>query len=93
MSKVPHPFQVVAFFLMAVNFALWQPFVWWRAGAAVLMLGSAAMAFTCCGGASVRSPARSLASLNDRDVDDGLWTDVCRPSLYSWVFLSWRRRF
>ncbi|MFJ6538847.1 hypothetical protein ACIQH5_21670 [Paenarthrobacter sp. NPDC091711] len=29
----------MAFFLMAVNFALWQPFVWWRAGAAVLMLG------------------------------------------------------
>lgn len=24
---------------MAVNFALWQPFAWWRASAAVLMLG------------------------------------------------------
>ncbi|MFK4640157.1 Ca2+/Na+ antiporter [Paenarthrobacter histidinolovorans] len=39
MSKVPHPFQVVAFFLMAVNFALGQPAVWWRVGAVVLMLG------------------------------------------------------
>jgi hypothetical protein len=39
MKRVPHPIQVVALFSMAVNFALWQPFAWWRAGAAVLMLG------------------------------------------------------
>ncbi|MCP2050032.1 hypothetical protein [Paenarthrobacter histidinolovorans] len=29
----------MAFFLMAVNFALGQPAVWWRVGAVVLMLG------------------------------------------------------
>ena len=39
MSKVPHPLQIVMFFVMALNFAIWQPFAWWRACAAVLMLG------------------------------------------------------
>ena len=57
MSKVPHPFQVVAFFLMAVNFALWQPFVWWRAGAAVLMLG-----FGCYGVYMLRRSRRKESS-------------------------------
>ena len=37
--RVPHPLQVVMFFVMALNFAIWQPFAWWRACAAVLMLG------------------------------------------------------
>ncbi len=53
MSKVPHPFQVVAFFLIAVNCALWQPFVWWRVGAAVLMLG-----FGCYGVYALRRSKR-----------------------------------
>ena len=39
MKTVPHPLQVVMFFVMAVIFATWQPFVWWRAAAALLMLG------------------------------------------------------
>ncbi|WP_026547576.1 hypothetical protein [Paenarthrobacter nicotinovorans] len=39
MKGVPHPLQVVMSFVMAVIFATWQPFSWWRAGAAVLMLG------------------------------------------------------
>ncbi|TQS89530.1 hypothetical protein EU811_19690 [Arthrobacter sp. TS-15] len=38
-SKVPPPLQVAAFFALAIVFATWQPFAWWRAGAAVLMLG------------------------------------------------------
>lgn len=38
-SKVPHPLQVAAFFALAIVFATWQPFAWWRVGAAVLMLG------------------------------------------------------
>ncbi|BCW62168.1 hypothetical protein StoSoilB22_11410 [Arthrobacter sp. StoSoilB22] len=56
MSKVPHPFQVVAFFLMAVNFALWQPFAWWRASAAVLMLG-----FGCYGVYVLRRGKRNVS--------------------------------
>lgn len=39
MSKAPHPLQVASFFGMAITFATWQPFQWWRVGAAVLMLG------------------------------------------------------
>lgn len=39
MSKVLHPLQVVMFFVMGVIFATWQPFVWWRAAGAALMLG------------------------------------------------------
>ncbi|MDR6637400.1 hypothetical protein [Paenarthrobacter nitroguajacolicus] len=39
MKTAPHPLQVVSFFLMGLNFAVWQPFSWWRAAAAVLMLG------------------------------------------------------
>ena len=39
MNKVPHPLQVAAFFALATVFATWQPFEWWRACAAVLMLG------------------------------------------------------
>ncbi|VXC06218.1 conserved hypothetical protein [Arthrobacter sp. 9V] len=44
MNKVPHPLQVAAFFALAIVFATWQPFVWWRAAAAFLMLG-----FDCYG--------------------------------------------
>lgn len=39
MKRIPSPLQVVLFFAMAVIFASWQPFVWWRAAAGVLMLG------------------------------------------------------
>ncbi|MGO4144571.1 hypothetical protein AB4Y77_05750 [Paenarthrobacter sp. YAF11_1] len=57
MSKVPHPLQVVMFFVMAVIFATWQPFVWWRVGAAVLMLG-----FGCCGLYVLRRSRRKESS-------------------------------
>jgi|UPI00057C95A0 hypothetical protein len=36
--KVPPPLQIAAFFGMAVVFATWQPFVWWRAVGSVIML-------------------------------------------------------
>lgn len=64
MSKIPHPFQVVAFFLLAVNFALWQPFVWWRAGAVVLMLG-----FGCYGVYVLRRGKRKESSPEPREPD------------------------
>ncbi|MCP1412894.1 hypothetical protein J3D46_002160 [Paenarthrobacter sp. A20] len=40
MSKVPHPLQVAGFFAMAIIFATWQPFVWWRGIGVAVMLGS-----------------------------------------------------
>ncbi|MGF6832839.1 hypothetical protein QF015_001004 [Paenarthrobacter sp. TE4293] len=40
MNKTPSSLQVVMFFVMAVIFATWQPFVWWRGlGAAVMLAG------------------------------------------------------
>lgn len=39
MKRIPSPLQVVMFFAMAVIFASWQPFVWWRGLGAVVMLG------------------------------------------------------
>lgn len=49
--------QVVMFFVMAVIFATWQPFAWWRVGAAVLMLG-----FGCYGGYVLRRSKREESS-------------------------------
>lgn len=57
MSRVPNPLQVVMFFVMAVIFATWQPFAWWRVGAAVLMLG-----FGCYGGYVLRRSKREESS-------------------------------
>lgn len=39
MKRISSPLQVVSFFVMAVVFATWQPFVWWRGVGAVTMLG------------------------------------------------------
>lgn len=57
MKRAPHPLQVVMFFVMAVNFAVWQPFAWWRAAAAVLMLG-----FGCYGVFVLRRSKREESS-------------------------------
>lgn len=38
MKRIPSPLQVVLFFVMAVIFATWQPFVWWRGLSAAVML-------------------------------------------------------
>lgn len=38
-KEPPHPLYIVSFFLSAVLLALWDPFTWWRAIAAVYFLG------------------------------------------------------
>ncbi|ASN19305.1 hypothetical protein CGK93_06070 [Arthrobacter sp. YN] len=63
-SRVPHPLQVVMFFAMAVNFAAWQPFVWWRAAAAVLMLG-----FGCYGIYVLRRSKRKETSQEPSELE------------------------
>ncbi len=57
MKRNPSKFQVVSFFVMAVIFATWQPFAWWRAVAAVLMLG-----FGCYGVYVLRRSKRKESS-------------------------------
>ncbi|MDR6986010.1 hypothetical protein J2Y66_000473 [Paenarthrobacter nitroguajacolicus] len=57
MKTSRHPLQVVMFFVMALNFAIWQPFGWWRAAAAVLMLG-----FGCYGVYVLRRSKRKESS-------------------------------
>ncbi|WGM21715.1 hypothetical protein QEH68_05955 [Paenarthrobacter sp. OM7] len=64
MSKVPHPLHVVMFFVMALNFAIWQPFAWWRACAAVLMLG-----FGCYGIYVLRRSKRKETSQEPSELE------------------------
>ncbi|WP_157731629.1 hypothetical protein [Arthrobacter sp. YN] len=52
------------FFAMAVNFAAWQPFVWWRAAAAVLMLG-----FGCYGIYVLRRSKRKETSQEPSELE------------------------
>ena len=64
MKRIPSTFQVVSFFVMAVIFASWQPFVWWRAAAAVLMLG-----FGCYGVYVLRRSKRPESSAEPRGTE------------------------
>ncbi|MDI2036781.1 hypothetical protein [Paenarthrobacter nitroguajacolicus] len=63
-SRVPHPLQVVTFFALAIEFATWQPFVWWRAMGAVLML-----VFGSYGVYVLRRSRRDSAGAGDRGSD------------------------
>ncbi|SDW04259.1 PEP-CTERM protein-sorting domain-containing protein [Arthrobacter sp. yr096] len=57
MRRVPDPLQIAVFFALAIVFATWQPLVWWRAAAAVLMLG-----FGCYGFYVLRRSKRQESS-------------------------------
>jgi len=57
MKHVMTPVRIFYFFFMAVIFATWQPSAWWRAAAAVLMLG-----FGCYGVYVLRRSKREESS-------------------------------
>ncbi|GAA3275747.1 DUF4175 domain-containing protein [Paenarthrobacter aurescens] len=68
-NKLPSRLYVAMFFLLAVNFALWQPFVWWWGAAAALMLGFAFYGLYVLRRSKEEAARKSAQGSDEVDVD------------------------